>query len=53
MPISSIEASLKDYFGVISGALTSKVLFLPLYGLYVVNGMSYDVEWYLPWVHHK
>ena len=43
MPISSTTAISKGYFGAISGALASKVLFLPLYGVYVVDGTSYDV----------
>ena len=41
--MSSTAAISKDCFGALSDALTSKVLFLPLYGLYVVNGTSYDV----------
>ena len=43
MPISSTAAISKDFFGATSDALTSKVLFLPLYGVYVVDGTSYDV----------
>ena len=42
MPISSTASISRDCFGAISGALTSKVLFLPLYGVYVVHGTSYD-----------
>ena len=43
MPIRSTAASWKGDSGVISGTLPCKVLFLPLYGLYVIYDLSNGV----------
>ena len=43
MPIRSTAASGKGDSGVISGTLPCKVLFVPLYGLYVLYDLSHGV----------